>query len=865
MNYKSIITLIIVMLCCGIAKAQDPIILKIKYGGTTYAPVSSKDWDDTEFATFAENYYVIDNVDDIIDGDDVKLNIVMKYEYLNDDNVWKVGVNPKKGYTIWSYVTLEGDGAEHYKLEVGDDIKAYHTDINPLIIDDTYTDGLRITEAETAEILAIHYEVTPPSVTTYTYGKSAVGIDIKATINTDKPGSFTYVNLTDQLVLIFGEMLTVGEKLVQFWYKFIDDLHYINDPINTTITVEAKTIDYEGELIIKSKPKDGTSDFLPVQIEKIPELKGVLEGDDVQLAIDFANTKYPKTDPGEYEVKVNFILTGEDAGNYILSKTQETVTVKIEKEPKKTVELEGDFVIYPRYFDNTTNIYEGEIVVPTIKNKTEGDDVKIAVDYTQTEFPEASIGEYLVKIIYTLVGEDAYKYTLAKTFQYEKGEIKSFKFAINQTPDSKGIYQLEYTKSQIGTDLRIDNISNENETVKYLVNNEDLNRKMLTAGAYTIKTVMYQYNLLVAETELKVNVKKHQLKITEPQVQHTKVYDGTKSVALTGNPCEITNSLESDNISIESQTQEYDTPEIGSGKKITVSFTLKGDITDKYIAPASVIYNDGVISPGKIEVSDINVIKADYCQGEEAKIILTISDGVPQTAFITFDDAAKQNGFTDLEINDLTIESETEKSFTLAIPETAGGGNYNGEITLTDPLGTVSQKYSFSITVNYPNSFIVPKFNDVVLVNNYTEQFTEYQWYKNGEKIDGATLQFYCDPNGINGIYSVEVTSTQGAKTKICGAELTAQEQAVTKSLAKKIEVYPNPATSSQPINIKLVNLSENDIKNANMVIINSIGNKVMQLKNLSEEFDISLPKGSYTITIIFNQQKISTKVIVNN
>ncbi|MBO4372733.1 MAG: T9SS type A sorting domain-containing protein [Bacteroidales bacterium] len=849
MNYKSIITLIIVMLCCGIAKAQDPTpILVHAEKNLAFTYIEEKYYDGTDLASGRENLFIIKNAKSVVnDGDEVYVETVLRYMIEDyDTGEWSFVTEPGSGYSIFGFNTLAGKDKDKYELAEED---------KKMLVCDAY-----------ASIKMIPLTITPPTGK-YTYGESEIGKDIKATVEPEQPGFFEYLvyKTSSYVKIAVGAMLGVGENLLQIWYRIEDNAHYKADQKETTITVEAKTIDYEGELIIKSKPKDGTSDFLPVQIEKIPELKGVLKGDDVQLAIDFANTKYPKADPGEYEVKVNFKLTGEDAGNYILSKSQETVTVKIEKEPIKTVELEGDFLIYPRYFDNTTNIYEGEVVVPTIKNKTEGDDVKIAVDYTQTVFPEATIGEHIVKIIYTLDGKDAYKYTLAKTFQHEKGEIKAFELKVNQTPDSKGVYQLEYTQSEIGFDLRISNMSNENETAKYFVNGEDITGKMLTAGAYTIKAVMYQYDLQVAEAEWKVNVKKLKLKITDPQVQHTKVYDGTKSVELIGKQCEITNSLESDNITIASQTQEYDTPEIGSGKKITVSFTLSGDITDKYIAPDNVVYTDGVISPGKIDVSDIKLIKADYCQGEEAKIILTISDGVPQTAFITFDDAAKQNGFTDLEINDLTIESENEKSFTLTIPETASGGSYNGEITLTDPLGTVSQKYSFSITVNYPNSFIVPKFNDVVLVNNYTEQFTEYQWYKNGEKIDGATLQFYCDPNGINGIYSVEVTSTQGAKTKICGAELTAQEQAVTKSLAKKIEVYPNPATSSQPINIKLVNLSENDIENANMVIINSIGNKVMQLKNLSEEFDISLPKGSYTITIIFNQQKISTKVIVNN
>lgn len=866
MKYKAIITLFFTLLCYSFAQAQDPIILKIKYGDG-FGPASSKDWNGDAIATFDDDKYIISNKTDIISGDDVKLKIVMQYEK-EVDGIWTPYSDPSSSLSIWSYLTLEGEDASKYKLEMDQSVINAHNDYKPYIVDDNFTQGIRKKEVEMAQIYAIQCEITPPTVTAYTYGQSEIGKDIKATIDTEQNGDFEYKVKKESSSfeeIIAGAMLNVGEWLMQIYYNFVEAIHYIAKPVDCKLNVEPKTIDYEGELIINSKPKDGTTNFISAQIEKLPTLKGIIDDDDVQLAFDFENNKYPSANPGEYEVTINLKLTGNDAGNYKLSNNKETVIVKIENEEKKTAELEGNFAIYTRYFDNTTNVYEGEVTVPSIKNKTEGDDVKIAVDYTQTAFPDAAIGEHLVKIVYYLDGKDAYKYKLAKTSQYEYGEIKAYKIAINQTPDSKGVYQLEYTQSEIGFDLRIDNISNENETAKYFVNGEDVTGKMLTAGAYTIKAVMYQYNLQVAEAEWKVNVKKLKLKITDPQVQHTKVYDGTKSVELIGNQCEITNSLESDNIKIASQTQEYDSPEIGTGKKITVSFTISGDLTNKYTAPDNVVYNDGVISPGKIEVSNIKVIKTDYCQGEEAKIVLTISDGVPQTAAITFDNEAKQNGFTDLEINNLTTESDTEKSFTLTIPETAGGGTHNGEITLSDPLGTVSQKYSFSITVNYPSNYIVSKFTDVVLVNNFSEQFTDYQWFKNGEKIEGATLQFYCDPNGVSGIYSVEAGTVQGSKVKICGAEFTTEEQAVTKSLVKKVEVYPNPATSLHPINVQLVNLSENEIKNANMVIINSIGNKVMQLKDLSEEFEISLPKGSYTITIFFNQQKISTKVIVNN
>ena len=542
---------------------------------------------------------------------------------------------------------------------------------------------------------------------------------------------------------------------------------------------------------------------------------------------------------------------------------REDIIVEVEK---RTIEFAEDFKILSKYFDNSDIIYNGEIIIPPFSNLADCDQVKVVIDYEKTSFPKSTVGEHFVNIVYSLTGKDADKYLISDKKIFEKGEIMELKLASNIKPDNNNIYQLVYATSQLGNDLKIDLKLTENEDVKYFIGEEDCTNKMLTAGEYKVTAVFYQYNTKVDECQLDIKVDKLKLQVSDPGVIHSKVYDGHNYAKFTGGVCDLINKLPIDaDIQVDKQTYYYDTPDPGTNKTITVTITLKGDYSDRYIAPDPIIYTDGVITPGEIKIANLQLDKSDFCQTDKAELKFTIESGFPESAKIVFDNVAHQNGFNDFEIKALTIITDKERSFIIEIPSNAEAGTYNGEFTLTDAVQTVSDKIPFTITVNYPNSFIVPKFNDVVLVNNFTEQFTEYQWYKNGEKIDGATLQFYCDPNGSNGIYSVEVTSTEGAKTKICGAELTAQEQAVTKSLAKKIEVYPNPATSSQPINIKLVNLSENDIENANMVIINSIGNKVMQLKNLSEEFDISLPKGSYTITIFFNQQKISTKVIVNN
>ena len=135
-------------------------------------------------------------------------------------------------------------------------------------------------------------------------------------------------------------------------------------------------------------------------------------------------------------------------------------------------------------------------------------------------------------------------------------------------------------------------------------------------------------------------------------------------------------------------------------------------------------------------------------------------------------------------------------------------------------------------------------FTDVVFIDNAEGKFVEYQWYKDGKKLDGETMQFYNDKNGINGYYNADLKTTDGKMFKVCGMQLNNVNVSTTKSLAKKAEIYPNPAKASQPINIRLINFTESDINAANMYVFNSLGNKILQRSNLAEEFSIILPKG---------------------
>ena len=117
MNYKSIITLIIVMLSCGIAKAQDPspiIVHAQKNQAFTY--IEEKEYDGTDLAWGRDNLFIIKNAASIVqDGDEVYVETVLRYMIEDyDTGEWSFVSEPGAGYSIFGFNTLAGKDKDKY-------------------------------------------------------------------------------------------------------------------------------------------------------------------------------------------------------------------------------------------------------------------------------------------------------------------------------------------------------------------------------------------------------------------------------------------------------------------------------------------------------------------------------------------------------------------------------------------------------------------------------------------------------------------------------------------------------------------------------------------------------------------------------
>lgn len=101
---------------------------------------------------------------------------------------------------------------------------------------------------------------------------------------------------------------------------------------------------------------------------------------------------------------------------------------------------------------------------------------------------------------------------------------------------------------------------------------------------------------------------------------------------------------------------------------------------------------------------------------------------------------------------------------TIPLPDGLYPNRYRGWLTLHDTLPEQDVKLEYLLTVNYPDTVLTQRWNDILAVKNadynggYT--FTAYQWYKNGIPIEGATGSYLYVPDGLdfNASYAAEVT-----------------------------------------------------------------------------------------------------------
>lgn len=214
---------------------------------------------------------------------------------------------------------------------------------------------------------------------------------------------------------------------------------------------------------------------------------------------------------------------------------------------------------------------------------------------------------------------------------------------------------------------------------------------------------------------------------------------------------------------------------------------------------------------------DISTTATDYfCDESLGSISLEIIEGIDPVTI------EWNTGSTDAELTDLAP------------------GEYS--VIVTDGLGCNRTQ---TITIN--DSTIVPaEINSDGLIISVSEG-ASWQWYFEGNPIEGATASSYTIDVENVGTYTVAITYINGCT--VTSAEYEFIYDALENILLNKVKVYPNPADD-------IVNISSPEqIEIIAMRLYSIEGNKVYHSQNISNSKNFSIdisayPAGLYTLIL---------------
>ena len=274
-----------------------------------------------------------------------------------------------------------------------------------------------------------------------------------------------------------------------------------------------------------------------------------------------------------------------------------------------------------------------------------------------------------------------------------------------------------------------------------------------------------------------------------------------------------------------------------------------------------------------ITVTDVEILTPDLAAcGDPISLEFILISSVEKKATIMFTTFNK----TWSEVVDVT---QGYNSIAITIPSDVDYGTIQGTVIIDG--------CDFTFNINYGggangNDGLIHRrwenyFDVLIVSNNGTPgaqyynggyAFTSYQWYKNGVLIPGATQQYYQDPNGVNGIYSVKLT---GYKVDAAGnhigdlLEFMTCGQEFNPSFTLK--VYPVPAQVNQPVWVE-IDLTPEELEGAVLDIYDAKGAHVQHISVVSNKtlVDGFKAQGTYfgKITTGTNDIKAVKFIIVN-
>jgi len=223
------------------------------------------------------------------------------------------------------------------------------------------------------------------------------------------------------------------------------------------------------------------------------------------------------------------------------------------------------------------------------------------------------------------------------------------------------------------------------------------------------------------------------------------------------------------------------------------------------------------------------------------QLTATASSGLPVTYSVSDTSIATVSG------NVLTLLRPGSTAITANQP---GDANHTAAQPVTDTLLYQSA------------SLIRQHWADVIIFDNSSGGFVQWQWYKNGQVVPGATGPYYSETPTLKGQYYVIATNASGQKIQTCALTITGDTVVST-----GIKVQPNPVSAGGVV-IVTNNYTASELQGAVLQVIDLSGKVRQQITSVQSSTQVTMPSehGIYIIRLLLtNGQMVSTNVLVPN
>jgi hypothetical protein len=214
----------------------------------------------------------------------------------------------------------------------------------------------------------------------------------------------------------------------------------------------------------------------------------------------------------------------------------------------------------------------------------------------------------------------------------------------------------------------------------------------------------------------------------------------------------------------------------------------------------------------------------------------------------------------------LPITYETSDTRIATIDDTNLTAVHPGSTTITaTQTGDQNHLPATAVTNNFNyllSGSVTQRSNYVLQFNNTDENYQQWQWFKNGNPLTGATASSYNELDGLNGTYYVGATNSDNITAQTCPITI-----ATSGGQTGGIKLLPNPSAPGSVATV-ICNYSLADLQQSRLVMIDMAGKVVRQIEGAQPITQITLPAsaGVYIVTLIrYNGKKSTCKALIVN